>query len=170
VHDTLMTAAQPVAGPDPISADDRLFLQLRDSLCLAAVDFAGRPEIVHRGGPIGFIRVLDPHTIAVAEFDVPAEASGYAGPVALFLADYTLGTAVTVHGRARTVPLAAVPELVAVLPGSGRGTGAVMGAERALVVTVDTLVRDRPVSLPLLYSRDAVHTVVNRLRTRAAGA
>ncbi|MCF2527968.1 hypothetical protein [Yinghuangia soli] len=168
MHDTLMTAAQPAAGPDRISADDRLFLQLRDSLCLAAVDYAGRPEIVHRGGPIGFIRVLDPHTIAVAEFDVPAEASGYAGPVALFLADYTLGTAVTVHGRARTVPLAAVPELVAVLPGNVRGAG--MGAERALVVAVDTLVRERPVSLPLLYSRDAVHTVVNRLRTRAAGA
>jgi predicted pyridoxine 5'-phosphate oxidase superfamily flavin-nucleotide-binding protein len=44
------------------------FMAARNSLYLATANAAGQPYIQHRGGPPGFLRVLDEHTFGFADF------------------------------------------------------------------------------------------------------
>jgi uncharacterized protein len=44
------------------------FIAARNSMYLATVNAAGQPYIQHRGGPPGFLRVLDEHTFGFADF------------------------------------------------------------------------------------------------------
>jgi predicted pyridoxine 5'-phosphate oxidase superfamily flavin-nucleotide-binding protein len=46
----------------------RDFLAARDSMYLATANAAGQPYIQHRGGPPGFLRVLDDETFGFADF------------------------------------------------------------------------------------------------------
>jgi predicted pyridoxine 5'-phosphate oxidase superfamily flavin-nucleotide-binding protein len=56
-------AAHDALGPREIA-----FLAERDSVYLASVTPDGWPYVQHRGGPTGFLKVLDPQTIAFADF------------------------------------------------------------------------------------------------------
>jgi len=44
------------------------YIAERDSFYLATANAEGRPYIQHRGGPKGFLKVLDDHTLAFADF------------------------------------------------------------------------------------------------------
>ena len=44
---------------DPFPDDEAAFIAARDSFYMATVSETGWPYIQHRGGPIGFVRVLD---------------------------------------------------------------------------------------------------------------
>jgi predicted pyridoxine 5'-phosphate oxidase superfamily flavin-nucleotide-binding protein len=44
------------------------FIAARNSMYLATANSAGQPYIQHRGGPPGFLRVLDQHTFGFADF------------------------------------------------------------------------------------------------------
>ncbi len=44
------------------------FIESRTSVFLATASADGQPYIQHRGGPPGFLRVLDPRTLAFADF------------------------------------------------------------------------------------------------------
>ena len=46
----------------------RAFLHARDSFYLATVTETGWPYVQHRGGPRGFLRVLDDHTLGFADY------------------------------------------------------------------------------------------------------
>ena len=54
---------------DHIDADDRAFIEARDMFFIATVDEDGRPQSSYKGGEPGFVRVLDPHTIAFPLYD-----------------------------------------------------------------------------------------------------
>jgi uncharacterized protein len=51
-----------------VSPELEEFIAERDSLYLATANAAGQPYIQHRGGPPGFLRVLDPQTLGFADF------------------------------------------------------------------------------------------------------
>ncbi len=51
-----------------ITAELAEFIAERNSLYLATANAAGQPYIQHRGGPPGFLRVLDEHTFGFADF------------------------------------------------------------------------------------------------------
>lgn len=55
----------PVAELGPAEA---AFIAARDSFYLATVSADGWPHVQHRGGPAGFLRVLDSATLAFADF------------------------------------------------------------------------------------------------------
>jgi predicted pyridoxine 5'-phosphate oxidase superfamily flavin-nucleotide-binding protein len=60
---------QTLAGPnDELGAREAEFISLRDSFYLATVSETGWPYVQHRGGPAGFLRVLNPSRIAFADF------------------------------------------------------------------------------------------------------
>jgi predicted pyridoxine 5'-phosphate oxidase superfamily flavin-nucleotide-binding protein len=52
-----------------VTPDLAAFLAERDSFYLATASADGRPYIQHRGGPKGFLKVLDDRTLAFADFD-----------------------------------------------------------------------------------------------------
>ncbi len=54
---------------DEISEGDREFIERLDMFFLATADAEGRPTCSYKGGSPGFVRVLDPHTIAFPNYD-----------------------------------------------------------------------------------------------------
>ncbi|WP_225850241.1 pyridoxamine 5'-phosphate oxidase family protein [Streptomyces sp. HPF1205] len=53
--------------PDPLGPAEQQFIAERDGFYLATVGDTGWPYIQHRGGPPGFLHVLDAHTLAFAD-------------------------------------------------------------------------------------------------------
>jgi hypothetical protein len=84
------------------------FIAERDSFYFATASADGQPYVQHRGGPPGFLRVLDEHTLAFADY---AGNRQYitTGNLAendrafLFLMDYAHQTRVKLWGRAEVV-------------------------------------------------------------------
>lgn len=54
---------------DTISDADRAFIEARDMFFLATADAEGRPTCSYKGGDPGFVRVLDPRTLAFPSYD-----------------------------------------------------------------------------------------------------
>ena len=78
------------------------------SVMLATVNAEGQPYIQHRGGPPGFLQVLDEHTIAFADFagnkQYITQGNLADNPRAfLFLMDYARRRRIKIWGRARVV-------------------------------------------------------------------
>src|SRR6516164_1312233 len=54
--------------PTRISPDLAAFIEAQTSAFLATANAEGQPYIQHRGGPAGFLRVLDEETIGFVDF------------------------------------------------------------------------------------------------------
>jgi predicted pyridoxine 5'-phosphate oxidase superfamily flavin-nucleotide-binding protein len=54
---------------DTISESDRAFIEDRDMFFLATADADGRPTCSYKGGEPGFVRVVDPQTLAFPNYD-----------------------------------------------------------------------------------------------------
>jgi uncharacterized protein len=54
--------------PDSLSPREAEFIAERDSFYMASISASGWPYIQHRGGPQGFLKVVDPHMLAFADF------------------------------------------------------------------------------------------------------
>jgi predicted pyridoxine 5'-phosphate oxidase superfamily flavin-nucleotide-binding protein len=52
-----------------IDEQDRAFIERMDMFFLATADAEGRPQCSYKGGDPGFVRVLDPHTLAFPNYD-----------------------------------------------------------------------------------------------------
>src|SRR5438094_10231428 len=57
------------AEPDPLTEDEIQFIQSRDSFYMATVNESGWPYVQHRGGKPGFLHVIDPTTLAFADYE-----------------------------------------------------------------------------------------------------
>ena len=53
---------------DRLSENEREFLAARDSFYMATISESGWPYVQHRGGPKGFLKVLDEKTMGFADF------------------------------------------------------------------------------------------------------
>jgi predicted pyridoxine 5'-phosphate oxidase superfamily flavin-nucleotide-binding protein len=92
-------------APDRLGPDESAFLADRDSFYLATVGATGWPYIQHRGGPKGFLKVIDPQTIAFADFRgnkqfISTGNLATDNRVALILVDYPHQARLKILGRA----------------------------------------------------------------------
>jgi uncharacterized protein len=55
-------------APDGLGPPEKEFLAACDSFYMASVGATGWPYVQHRGGPKGFLNMIDEHTIAFADF------------------------------------------------------------------------------------------------------
>ncbi len=84
------------------------FLATRDSMFLATASADGQPYIQHRGGPKGFIRILDKNTLAFADYrgnrQYITQGNLSENPKAyIFLMDFTERRRVKIWGEARVI-------------------------------------------------------------------
>ena len=91
-----------------ITPDLAAFIAAQTSVFLATVNAEGQPYIQHRGGPAGFLRVIDDKTIAFADFagnrQYITQGNLADNPKAhLFLIDYAHRRRVKIWGEARVV-------------------------------------------------------------------
>jgi predicted pyridoxine 5'-phosphate oxidase superfamily flavin-nucleotide-binding protein len=84
------------------------FIGERDSVYMASVSETGWPYIQHRGGPKGFVRVLDENTIGFADYRGNRQYVSVGNlmtndRVALFFMDYPNRTRLKLLGRAKLI-------------------------------------------------------------------
>ena len=91
---------------------------------MATVSENGWPYIQHRGGPAGFLKMLDTKTLAFADFrgnrqHISVGNIAHDDRVSLFLMDYPRQARLKILGRMQAVDLADKPELAASLATPG---------------------------------------------------
>lgn len=131
-------SAQTPEGPDPITPDVVGYLAARDSFYLATTSETGWPYVQYRGGPPGFLQVLDEHTLGWADFrgNLQYISTGNISGndrVALLVMDYPERERLKIFGHARVVLADDEPAVVSAV--SRPDYDAVV--ERAIVVSVD---------------------------------
>jgi len=93
------------ASRDQLGPDEKEFLAERDSFYIASIGSTGWPYVQHRGGPAGFLHVVDDHTIAFADFRgnkqyISAGNLTSDNRVALIFVDYPRQARLKILGRA----------------------------------------------------------------------
>jgi predicted pyridoxine 5'-phosphate oxidase superfamily flavin-nucleotide-binding protein len=91
-----------------LTADVIAFIRGRDSAYLATASAEGQPYVQHRGGPRGFIEVLDEQTLAFPEYPGNRQyiSIGHLSEndrAFLFLMDYANARRLKLWGRAKVV-------------------------------------------------------------------
>ena len=108
-------AGAAVAEPG-LGSREAAFLRARDSFYLASVSATGWPYIQHRGGPPGFLQVLDRQTIGWPELRgnrqyITAGNVKRNDRVALFFMDYAARRRLKLLGRMQMLAASARPDL-----------------------------------------------------------
>jgi len=91
-----------------ITPDLAEFIAQRDSFYLATASGDGQPYIQHRGGPVGFLKVVDDRTLAFADFSGNRQYISMGNLTEndrafLFLMDYPNRRRIKIWGRAEFV-------------------------------------------------------------------
>jgi len=94
--------------PDRVTPDLAGFIAELDTVFLATVSAEGAPYIQHRGGPKGFLKAIDEHTLGFADFAgnrqyITISNLAENDRAFLFLLDFANRRRVKVWGRARVV-------------------------------------------------------------------
>jgi predicted pyridoxine 5'-phosphate oxidase superfamily flavin-nucleotide-binding protein len=130
-----------------ITPDLGEFIAAQTSIFFATANAAGQPYIQHRGGPAGFLHVLDETTLGFADFSgnrqYITQGNLADNPKAhLFLIDYTHRQRVKIWGEARVVEHDA--ELTARLMPDGYKAR----AEQAILFTISAWNANCPQHIP----------------------
>ena len=150
-----------------VTDDLAAFIAERDSFYLATANAEGQPYIQHRGGPKGFLRVLDDKTLAFADFKGNRQYIT-TGNLAdndrafIFLMDYASRRRIKIWGRARVVEGddALINRLF--VPGYKARP------EQAILFTIEASDVNCPQHIPQKFAAEEVADAVGRLQARIA--
>jgi predicted pyridoxine 5'-phosphate oxidase superfamily flavin-nucleotide-binding protein len=128
-------------GEQSLGPDEAEFIAARNSFYMSTVTSDGWPYIQHRGGPAGFLRVIDERTIAFADYSgnkqyISAGNLSVNDRVALFLMDYPNRTRLKIIGHAQILEPGENPALEAQLRPLVPGGKAGPKVERIIPVEV----------------------------------
>jgi predicted pyridoxine 5'-phosphate oxidase superfamily flavin-nucleotide-binding protein len=143
------------------------FLAERDSFYLATASAEGQPYIQHRGGPKGFLKVLDERTLGFADFAgnkqfISAGNLSENDRAQIFLMDYANRQRIKIWGRARVVE--DDPELLGKLAAphhEGR-------PERAILFEIEAWDVNCPQHITRRYTEAEIASAVEKLTARIA--
>ena len=150
-----------------IGASEAAFIAARDSFYLASIGENGWPYIQHRGGPPGFLKVLDERTLGFADFRGNRQYISLGNAtandrVAAFLMDYPHRTRLKIlaHAEAREL----TPELAEklLLPGY-RGI-----PERAILLHLQAFDWNCPQHITPRYTEAEIRSAIAPITARLA--
>ena len=155
------------AWPTEITQDLKGFIEAQTSVFLATANAEGQPYIQHRGGPAGFLKVLDSKTIGFVDFAGNRQyiTSGNLAdnPKAyLFLIDYMLRRRIKIWGTARAVEADA--ELMAKLMPEGYQAR----PEQVILFTVAAWDSNCPQHIPQRFEAADVAAAIAKREQRIA--
>ena len=122
--------------PTLVTPELEQFIAARNSFYLATASADGRPYMQHKGGPKGFLKVLDERTLAFADYSGNRQYISIGNlaenpRVFLFLMDYENQERIKIWGRAEVVEND--PDLISrLMPENYRAR-----PEQAIVITVE---------------------------------
>ena len=152
---------------DRVTPDLAAFLAERDSFYLATASAEGRPYIQHRGGPKGFLKVLDDKRLAFADFGgnrqyISAGNLSENDRASIFLMDYPNRRRIKLWGRARVVE--DDPELLERLVEPGYGAK----PEQAIVFEVEAWDVNCPQHIKRRFTAEELEPQIRKLTDRIA--
>lgn len=138
------------------------FIQARDSFYQATVSENGWPYVQHRGGPIGFLKVLDAHTIGFADFRGNRQYLSVGNinadeRISMILMDYPRQRRLKLWGRARIVHESEQPDIIAAVEDPAYRTR----TERAIVISVAAIDWNCPQHITPRFSEDEIRAYVD---------
>lgn len=158
------------SDPDLVGAAEKEFIEARDSFYLATVTSGGWPYIQHRGGPRGFLRVLDARTLGFADLRGNRQlisTGNLAGSdkAALFLMDYPRRARLKLLGNARAVDARENPALADQLAPSPELRSKI---ERVMLIDVVSFDWNCPQYITPRFTEEEVRSAVAPLHERIA--
>ena len=150
-----------------VTPDLAAFIAEQRSMFLATANAEGQPYIQHRGGPPGFLHVLDEHTLAFADFkgnrQFITQGNLQDNPKAyLFLIDYAHRRRIKIWGTARVV------EGDAALTDSLMPIGYKARPEQAILFTVSAWAENCQQHIPQRIEAEDVAAALKQRDTRIA--
>ena len=150
-----------------VTPELKAFAEAQRSIFIATVNAQGQPYIQHRGGPPGFLRALDAHTLGFVDFSGNRQfiSTGNLQENAkahLFLIDYRQRRRVKVWGEARMVD--ATDELLAQLMPQGYRAR----PEQIVLFTVHAWDANCPQHIPVRFDAEDVHVALQAKDARIA--
>jgi predicted pyridoxine 5'-phosphate oxidase superfamily flavin-nucleotide-binding protein len=155
---------------DRFSAAETEFIAARDSFYMATVSETGWPYVQHRGGPPGFVKVLDDRTLACADFRGNRQYISVGNLAAndracLFLMDYPHRQRLKIYAHVELPSLKERPDLVEKLTAPGYKAK----VERAMIFHLDAFDWNCPQHITPRFSEieltDALASVRERIET-----
>lgn len=148
-----------------ITGNVKDFVESRTSFYLATANGTGQPYIQHRGGPAGFLKVLDPRTIGFADYTGNRQYISTGNltendKVFLFLMDYQNRQRIKIWGTATVIE--DDPALLESLMPAGYGAR----PERAFIIRVEAWDANCPQHIPVLYPEQQVVEAIALLQNR----
>jgi predicted pyridoxine 5'-phosphate oxidase superfamily flavin-nucleotide-binding protein len=154
---------------DPLGRAEAEFIATRDSFYVGSISESGWPYIQHRGGPAGFLRVINETTLVFADYKGNRQllSTGNVSVndrMALFLMDYKNRERLKILGHARIEDAREHPEL------RERFTDQKMRStvERLVFVDVVSFDWNCPKYITPRYSADELEELAGPLRRRIA--
>jgi predicted pyridoxine 5'-phosphate oxidase superfamily flavin-nucleotide-binding protein len=159
-------------GPpgDSLGSDEQYFISLRDSFYMASVSETGWPYVQHRGGPKGFVHVIDSTLLGFADLRgnkqyISVGNFEHDTRVALFFMDYPNQTRLKVLGRVEVHENdAAAPALFESL----RTAEPHAVIERAILIHVEAFDWNCPQHITPRYTLEELEPSLAPLRERLA--
>lgn len=154
-RETASRMEEGAAAGDRLNPREIDFIGARDSFYVASVGDTGWPYVQFRGGPRGFLKVLDERTIAWVDFrgNLQYVTTGNVTQddrVALILMDYAGRKRLKIMARARVVDAIDDPDLVANLADPDYKAK----VERAVVLTIEAFDWNCPQHITPRYTEE----------------
>lgn len=155
---------------DRLGPDEQVFVESRDGFYLASTTESGWPYIQFRGGPKGFMRVLDERALGFADLRGNKQYISVGNlknndRVALFLMDYPSQSRLKILGHAKVHEGdAEAQSLIERLLVPGEKTP----VERALVVHIEAFDWNCPQHITPRYSEEELAKILEPMRRRLA--
>jgi ferredoxin-NADP reductase len=151
-----------------LGSDEVDFIGERDSFYQGTVGENGWPYVQHRGGPVGFLKVLGPKTLGYADFSGNRQyisVGNLTGDdrVSLFLMDYSAQRRLKIWGRARLVDRDSEPAVVARLESANYRAR----VERGVIITVEAFDWNCPKYITPRFTERDVRALVRGLQREA---
>jgi predicted pyridoxine 5'-phosphate oxidase superfamily flavin-nucleotide-binding protein len=154
---------------DPLGQAEAEFIATRDSFYVGSISESGWPYVQHRGGPAGFLRVINETTMVFADYKGNRQllSTGNVSVndrVALFLMDYKNRERLKILGHARIEDACAHPELIEQVTDLTMRSS----VERLVFIDVVSFDWNCPKYITPRYSADEVEELAGPLRRRIA--
>lgn len=145
------------------------FIESRDGFYMATVNEDGWPYVQFRGGPRGFLKVLDDSTLGFADFRgnlqyISVGNLGVSDRAALFLMDYAHQRRLKILARVKIKDAAEAPELIEEL----RMPAYKAKIERAMTLHVEGFNWNCPQHITPRYTIDEIKAMVAPLNEHIA--
>ena len=147
-----------------LSNQEASFIQTRDSFYMASVSETNWPYVQHRGGPLGFLKVLDDKTIGFADYSGNRQYISTGNfrnndRVSLFLIDYPSQSRLKILGRISIIQDVNSHELEAL-----KDANLNVVIERGFIIHVEAFDWNCPKFITPRYTEEQIKSIVEPLQ------